>query len=310
MQIGLIGLGRMGGNMATRLRKAGIEVIGFDRNPDTTNVASLQELVTALPAPRIVWVMVPSGAPTRATIEEVGGLLSPGDLVIDGGNSRFTDDFEHAEMLKKSGVDYLDCGVSGGVWGLANGYGLMVGGDQAVVERAMPIFDALRPEGPRQESFVHAGAIGAGHYAKMVHNGVEYGLMQAYAEGYELLTAKDIVTDVTGCFKAWTRGTVVRSWLLDLMVAALEADPSFTQISGYVDDSGEGRWTIEEAIANSVPAPVMTAALYARFVSRQQDSPAMKAVASLRQQFGGHAVHAAAAQAHHAGPSSGSGSTN
>jgi 6-phosphogluconate dehydrogenase len=310
VQIGLIGLGRMGGNMATRLRKAGIEVIGFDRNPDTTNVASLQELVTALPAPRIVWVMVPSGAPTRATIEEVGGLLSPGDLVIDGGNSRFTDDFEHAEMLKKSGVDYLDCGVSGGVWGLANGYGLMVGGDQAVVERAMPIFDALRPEGPRQESFVHAGAIGAGHYAKMVHNGVEYGLMQAYAEGYELLTAKDIVTDVTGCFKAWTRGTVVRSWLLDLMVAALEADPSFTQISGYVDDSGEGRWTIEEAIANSVPAPVMTAALYARFVSRQQDSPAMKAVASLRQQFGGHAVHAAAAQAHHAGPSSGSGSTN
>jgi 6-phosphogluconate dehydrogenase len=310
VHIGLIGLGRMGGNMATRLRKAGVEVTGYDRDPNNTDVASLQELVNALPAPRIVWVMVPSGAPTRATIEEIGGLLSAGDLVIDGGNSRFTDDFEHAEMLKKSGIDYLDCGVSGGVWGLANGYGLMVGGDAALVERAMPIFDALRPEGPREESFVHAGAVGAGHYAKMVHNGVEYGLMQAYAEGYELLTAKDIVTDVTGCFKAWTRGTVVRSWLLDLMVKALEADPAFTEISGYVDDSGEGRWTIEEAIANSVPAPVMTAALYARFVSRQQDSPAMKAVASLRQQFGGHAVHAAAAQAHHAGPSSGSGSTN
>jgi 6-phosphogluconate dehydrogenase len=310
VHIGLIGLGRMGGNMYKRLTEAGIKVTGFDRNPDTTDVASLSELVAALPTPRIVWVMVPSGAPTRATIEEVSGLLEAGDLVIDGGNSRFTDDFAHAEVLKKSGINYLDCGVSGGVWGLKNGYGLMVGGDKELVERAMPIFDALRPEGPREESFVHAGEVGAGHYAKMVHNGVEYGLMQAYAEGYELLAAKDIVTDVTGCFKAWTRGTVVRSWLLDLMVAALEADPQFDQIAGYVDDSGEGRWTIEEAIANSVPAPVMTAALYARFVSRQQDSPAMKAVASLRQQFGGHAVHAAAAQAHHAGPSSGSGSTN
>jgi 6-phosphogluconate dehydrogenase len=300
----------MGGNMATRLRKAGIEVTGFDRNPDTTDVATLKELVDAVPAPRIIWVMVPSGAPTRATVEEVGDLLSPGDLVIDGGNSRFTDDFEHAKSLQEKSIDYLDCGVSGGVWGLANGYGLMVGGEASVVERAMPIFDALRPEGPREESFVHAGSVGAGHYAKMVHNGVEYGLMQAYAEGYELLTAKDIVNDVHGCFKAWTRGTVVRSWLLDLMVKALELDPELAAISGYVDDSGEGRWTIEECIANSVPAPVMTAALYARFVSRQTDSPAMKAVASLRQQFGGHAVHAAAAQAHQAGPSSGSGSTN
>jgi 6-phosphogluconate dehydrogenase len=310
VHIGLIGLGRMGGNMYKRLTEAGIKVTGYDRNPETTDVASLSELVAALPSPRIVWVMVPSGAPTRATIDEVGALLSPGDLVIDGGNSRFTDDILHAETLKKSGINYLDCGVSGGIWGLKNGYGLMVGGDKELVELAMPIFDALRPEGPRAESFVHAGEVGAGHYAKMVHNGVEYGLMQAYAEGYDLLMAKDIVTDVTGCFKAWTRGTVVRSWLLDLMVAALEADPDFEQISGYVDDSGEGRWTIEEAIANSVPAPVMTAALYARFVSRQKDSPAMKAVASLRQQFGGHAVHAAAAQAHQAGPSSGSGSTN
>jgi 6-phosphogluconate dehydrogenase len=310
VHIGLIGLGRMGGNMATRLRNAGIEVTGFDRNPDVSDVATLKDLVAALPAPRTVWVMVPSGAATRATIEEVGGLLSEGDLVIDGGNSRFTDDFVNAEMLKKSGINYLDCGVSGGIWGLENGYGLMVGGDAELVERTMPVFDALRPEGPREESFVHAGAVGAGHYAKMVHNGVEYGLMQAYAEGYELLTAKDIVTDVHGTFKAWTRGTVVRSWLLDLMVKALENDPELAAISGYVDDSGEGRWTIEEAIANSVPAPVMTAALYARFVSRQTDSPAMKAVASLRQQFGGHAVHPVAAEAHHAGPSSGSGSTN
>ena len=310
MKMGLIGLGRMGGNMATRLRKAGIEVVGYDRNPDTTDVPDLKSLVDALEAPRIVWIMVPSGAPTRATVDEMSDLLQEGDLLIDGGNSRFSDDIVHAEVLAKKGIKYLDCGVSGGVWGLANGYGLMVGGDDDQVERAMPIFDALRPEGPREESFVHAGEHGAGHYAKMVHNGVEYGLMQAYAEGYELLAAKDIVKDVHGCFKAWTRGTVVRSWLLDLMVAAIEADPQFNEIAGYVDDSGEGRWTIEECIANAVPAPVMTAALYARFVSRQDDSPAMKAVAALRNQFGGHAVHAAAQKAHVAGPSSGSGSTN
>ncbi len=305
MHIGLIGLGRMGGNMATRLRNAGIEVTGYDRDPNTSQVPDLAGLVAALPAPRIIWVMVPSGEPTRATVEALGELLSEGDMVIEGGNSRFSDDVKHAEMLAPKGIGYLDCGVSGGIWGLENGYGLMVGGDDKLVEQAMPIFEALRPPGPRDEGFVHAGAIGAGHYAKMVHNGIEYGLMQAYAEGYELLDAKDIVTDVHGCFKAWTRGTVVRSWLLDLLVKALEEDPKLAEISGYVDDSGEGRWTIEEAIANAVPAPVMTAALYARFVSRQEDSPAMKAVAALRNQFGGHAVHAAKA-----GPSSGTGSTN
>jgi 6-phosphogluconate dehydrogenase len=303
----LIGLGRMGGNMYKRLKEAGIEVTGYDRNPDASDVKSLEDLVAALPAPRIVWVMVPSGEITRSTVEAVGNLLEPGDLVIDGGNSRFSDDFKHAELLAEKQVEYLDCGVSGGVWGLKNGYGLMVGGDEKNVERAMPIFDALRPEGPRDEGFVHAGEIGAGHYAKMVHNGIEYGLMQAYAEGYELLEAKDIVKDVPGSFKAWTRGTVVRSWLLDLLVKGLEEDPGFAQISGYVDDSGEGRWTIEEAIANAVPAPVMTAALYARFTSRQDDSPAMKAVAALRNQFGGHAVHAV--KAADAGPSSGTGST-
>src|SRR3954447_20928471 len=276
MQLGLTGLGKMGGNMRERLRRAGHEVVGFDRNPEVSDVDSLESLVGALSAPRVVWVMVPSGEPTRETVKTLGGLLSEGDLVIDGGNSRFTDDTVNAEALATSGIGYVDCGVSGGVWGLENGYGLMVGGEDEMVERAMPIFDALRPEGPRDEGFVHAGDVGAGHYAKMVHNGIEYGLMQAYAEGYELLTAKDIVTDVHGTFKAWTRGTVVRSWLLDLMVKALELDPDLSAISGYVDDSGEGRWTIEEAIANSVPAPVMTAALYARFVSRQQDSPAMK----------------------------------
>jgi len=252
-----------------------------------------------------VWVMVPAGEPTRATVAELGEVLDEGDLVIDGGNSRFTDDAVNAETLAAKGIGYLDCGVSGGVWGLENGYGLMVGGDAEHVERAMPIFDALRPEGPREEGFVHAGAVGAGHYAKMVHNGIEYGLMQAYAEGYELLAAKDIVTDVHGSFKAWTRGTVVRSWLLDLLVKALEEDPGLAKISGYTEDSGEGRWTVEEGIANAVPMPVISAALFARFASRQDDSPAMKAVSALRNQFGGHATRAA-----DAGPSSGSGSTD
>jgi 6-phosphogluconate dehydrogenase len=307
VHIGLIGLGRMGGNMRSRLRDAGIEVTGYDRNPQVSDVGSLAELVAALPAPRAIWVMVPAGPPTTATIDELADLLSTGDLVIDGGNTKFTDDAVHAARLAERGVDFLDCGVSGGIWGLENGYGLMVGGDAALVERMMPVFEALRPEGPRDEGFVHAGKIGAGHYAKMVHNGIEYGLMQAYAEGYDLLEAKDIVTDVHGCFKAWSRGTVVRSWLLDLFVKALESDPALGQISGYVEDSGEGRWTVEEGIANAVPMPVISAALFARFASRQPDSAAMKAVAALRQQFGGHAVRAAEAAA--AGPSSGAGDT-
>jgi 6-phosphogluconate dehydrogenase len=247
--------------------------------------------------------MVPAGAPTDSTITALADLLEPGDLVIDGGNSRFTDDTRHAEELAAKGIGYLDCGVSGGIWGLENGYGLMVGGDAADVERVMPVFDALRPGGPREEGFVHAGPVGAGHYAKMVHNGIEYGLMQAYAEGYELLAAKDIVTDVHGCLKAWSRGTVVRSWLLDLLVRALEVDPELDDLKGYVEDSGEGRWTLDEAIENAVPMPVLAAALFARFASRQDDSPAMRAVAALRNQFGGHAVAVA-------GPTSGAGSTH
>jgi 6-phosphogluconate dehydrogenase len=211
-------------------------------------------------------------------------------MVIDGGNSRFTDDFENEKLLKTKGIGYLDCGVSGGIWGLENGFGLMVGGSAANVKKAMPIFDALRPEGPRDEGFVHAGKVGAGHYAKMVHNGIEYGLMAAYAEGYELLEAKDIITDVPGAFKAWTRGTVVRSWLLDLLVDALEENPHLDDVSGYTVDSGEGRWTVEEAIAMSVPMPVISASLFARFASRQKESPTMQAVAALRGGFGGHQV--------------------
>ena len=290
MQLGLIGLGKMGGNMRERLRRAGHEVVGFDRNPEVTDVASLDELVGALHAPRTVWVMVPAGDITRAVVRELADRLTPGDLVIDGGNSRFTDDQVHAELLAVKGIRYLDCGVSGGIWGLTNGYGLMVGGAAEDVATAMPIFDALRPEGPREEGFVHAGTVGAGHYTKMVHNGIEYGLMQAYAEGYELLTKQPIVTDVPGAFKAWTRGTVVRSWLLDLLNDALTKNPTLADVSDYTVDSGEGRWTVEEAIAHDVPMPVISAALFARFASRQAISPTMQAVAALRGEFGGHAV--------------------
>ncbi|EID54309.1 phosphogluconate dehydrogenase (NAD(+)-dependent, decarboxylating) [Saccharomonospora xinjiangensis] len=289
-QLGLVGLGRMGFNMRERLRSAGHEVVGYDRNPEVSDVSSLAELVSKLATPRVVWVMVPAGEPTRRTVADLAELLGDGDLVIDGGNSRYTDDAGNAELLGRRGVGYLDVGVSGGVWGRDNGYGLMVGGAEADVERAMPFFDALRPEGPREEGFAHAGGVGAGHYAKMVHNGIEYGLMQAYAEGFELLEASDVVRDVPAVIKAWQRGTVVRSWLLELLVRALDEDPELDDLEGYVEDSGEGRWTLEEAVNNAVPAPVLSAALFARFASRQEDSAAMRAVAALREQFGGHAT--------------------
>jgi 6-phosphogluconate dehydrogenase len=303
MELGLVGLGRMGGNMRERLRRAGHTVLGYARRPDGRDVDSVPALVAALTPPRAVWLMIPAGDPTRLMVTELAKLLEPGDVVVDGGNSRWTDDAVNAELLGKHGIGYVDCGVSGGVWGLENGYGLMAGGTAADIARLMPIFDALRPEGPRDEGFAHAGHVGSGHFAKMVHNGIEYGLMQAYAEGFELLAAARVVDNVPGVLKAWSRGTVVRSWLLDLLVAALEEDPQLTAIKGYVEDSGEGRWTIEEAINHAVPAPVMSAALFARFTSRQDDSPAMKAVAALRQQFGGHAVQ----RADQAGPSSGAG---
>ncbi|TJZ80063.1 decarboxylating 6-phosphogluconate dehydrogenase [Rhodococcus oryzae] len=290
MQLGLVGLGKMGFNMRDRLRTHGHEVIGYDPRPEVTDVESLAALAGALQAPRVVWVMVPSGTVTRETITALATVLDDGDLVIDGGNSRFTEDKIHADLLAEHGIGYLDCGVSGGIWGLENGYGLMVGGSDEDVARVMPIFDALRPEGERADGFVHAGPVGAGHYSKMIHNGIEYGLMHAYAEGFELLEAEDLVTDVHGVLRAWTKGTVVRSWLLDLLVKALDEDPNFAEISGYTEDSGEGRWTVEEAINHAVPAPVISAALFARFASRQSDSPAMKAVSALRNQFGGHAV--------------------
>ncbi|MDV7356361.1 decarboxylating 6-phosphogluconate dehydrogenase [Rhodococcus oxybenzonivorans] len=302
MQVGLVGLGKMGFNMRERLRAHGHEVVGYDPRPEVTDVASLTELAQRLESPRVVWVMVPAGKITQDTVSELSTVLESGDLVIDGGNSRYTDDRVHGEMLASRNIGYLDCGVSGGVWGLENGYGLMVGGVEADVARALPIFDALRPEGERADGFVHAGPIGAGHYAKMIHNGIEYGLMQAYAEGYELLEAEELITDVHGVLRAWTKGTVVRSWLLELLVKALGDDPDFAEISGYTEDSGEGRWTVQEAINHAVPAPVISAALFARFASRQDDSPAMKAVSALRNQFGGHAVKNAAGE-----PETGSG---
>jgi 6-phosphogluconate dehydrogenase len=294
MHIGLVGLGKMGGNMRERLRRAGVTVTGYDPNPEVTDVENLSALAAVLPVPRVVWVMVPSGAITDQVITDVAAVLEPGDLVIDGGNSRFTDDALHSAQLAESGIRFVDCGVSGGVWGLTNGYGLMAGGDAADIDELLPVFDALRPEGPRDEGFVHAGSVGAGHYAKMVHNGIEYALMQAWAEGFELMAARDdLIHDVPGVFKAWQRGTVVRSWLLELLVKALEEDPELADIEGYVEDSGEGRWTVHDALDLAVPVPTISAAIFARFVSRQKDSPSMKAVAALRKQFGGHAVRKA-----------------
>ena len=289
MQLGMVGLGRMGSNMVARLRAAGHEVTGYDRDPAVSDVASLADLVGALAPPRAVWVMVPPSV-TGAIVDELGELLTAGDIVIDGGNSRYTDDRPRADRLGARGIGYVDCGVSGGVWGREIGYGLMVGGDGEHVQRLMPIFEALKP--PGEFGLVHAGPVGAGHYAKMVHNGIEYGLIHAYAEGYELLQAAELVTDVPGVLRSWREGTVVRSWLLDLLSRALDEDPALASIGDYAEDTGEGRWTVEEAIRLAVPLNVITASLYARFASRQEDSPAIKAVAALRQQFGGHAVKA------------------
>ena len=291
--LGMIGLGRMGGNMAERLRRGGHTVVGYDRSSDSgRQVDSLEALVAGLEAPRIVWVMVPAGEPTYATVDALKALLSPGDVVVDGGNSRYTDDQRHAVDLAEAGIGFVDCGVSGGVWGLTEGYALMCGGEDEHVALVQPFFDVLKPQG--DSGFVHAGKVGAGHFAKMVHNGIEYGLMQAYAEGWELMMATDVVTDVPAVIASWQEGTVIRSWLLDLMVNALREDDDLSQLRGYAEDSGEGRWTVEAAIDHAVPLPVITAALFARFGSRQDDSPAMKMIAALRNQFGGHAVTSSA----------------
>ncbi|MEG3626607.1 phosphogluconate dehydrogenase (NAD(+)-dependent, decarboxylating) [Streptomyces poriticola] len=291
MQIGLIGLGKMGGNMRERLRNAGHDVVGYDTNPEISDVRNLVELADRLAAPRAVWVMVPAGGPTQGVIDQLASVLKPGDTVVDGGNSRWTDDEKHAEELAKHGIGFVDAGVSGGVWGLEHGYALMVGGDEEHVHRLRPIFDALKPDGPY--GYVHAGKVGAGHFAKMVHNGIEYAMLQAYAEGWELLEKVDSVDNVREIFRSWQQGTVIRSWLLDLAVDALDEDEHLEKLRGYAEDSGEGRWTVEAAIDNAVPLPAITASLFARFSSRQDDSPQMKMVAALRNQFGGHAVETA-----------------
>jgi 6-phosphogluconate dehydrogenase len=293
MELGLVGLGKMGGNMRERLRKAGLTVVGFDHNAaisDATDLADMVGKLTADGQPKVVWVMVPVQA-IDPVLTELAGLLSEGDIVIDGGNSRWTDDIRRAELLSQKGIKFVDCGVSGGVWGLENGYALMCGGDAETVGTLMPIFEALKPEG--EFGFVHAGKVGAGHFAKMVHNGIEYAIMQAYAEGFELLEAADIVENVPATFDSWREGTVIRSWLLDLMVNALNDDAHLDKIRGYAEDSGEGRWTVEAAIDHAVPVPAIAASLFARFASRQDDSPAMKAIAAMRNQFGGHAVKGA-----------------
>ena len=291
MQLGLVGLGRMGGNMRERLRAAGHEVIGYSTDPNVADVSSLAEMVNKLSdSPRVVWIMVPVAA-TEALVDEVGELLSEGDIIVDGGNSKFDYDQPRADRLGRRGIGYIDCGVSGGIWGREYGYALMVGGNKTDVEKVQPVFDALKPAG--EYGFVHAGGHGAGHYSKMVHNGIEYGLMHAFAEGYELMKASELIDDVPGVIKSWREGSVVKSWLLDLLDAALDEDPELAQIRGYADDTGEGRWTVNEAIRLAVPMNVIAASVFARFASRQDDSPAIKAIAALRKQFGGHAVKSA-----------------
>ena len=293
MELGLVGLGRMGGNMRERLRRAGHTVVGFDTNQEISDSKDLADLVgqlTATDQPRVVWVMVPVQV-IQPVVEELSELLSEGDIVIDGGNTRWTEDQPRADLLAKRGIRFVDCGVSGGVWGLENGYALMCGGDAETVGTLMPIFEGLKPAG--EFGFVHAGEIGAGHFTKMVHNGIEYAIMQAYAEGFELLEAADVVRNVPEAFNSWREGTVIRSWLLDLLVNALTEDNHLDKLRGYAEDSGEGRWTVEAAIDNAVPVPAIAASLFARFSSRQEDSPAMKAVAAMRNQFGGHAVKGA-----------------
>jgi 6-phosphogluconate dehydrogenase len=295
MRLGMVGLGRMGGNMAVRLQRAGHDVVGFATDPESRLVSagrgtqvtdSLEALVAALQPPRIVWLMVPAGDATESTVTALGDLLDPGDLVVDGGNSRHTDSVRRAQTLKERGVAFVDAGVSGGVWGLEEGYCLMVGGPDGAVERLRPALDALAPP----DGWAHVGPNGAGHFVKMVHNGIEYGLLQAYGEGFEILGASDYDVDLARVAEVWRRGSVVRSWLLDLLAQAFERSPDLSDVAGYVEDSGEGRWTVNAAIDESVPAPATAMALFARFASRQDESFSAKVIAALRREFGGHSV--------------------
>lgn len=299
MQIGLIGLGKMGANMARRLVRGGHQVVAFNRNFSVTEalrdeigvtaVRTLAELAAALPAPRVAWVMVPAGAATEAVIAELSELFAPGDTIIDGGNTFYKDDIRRAAALKEKGIHYVDVGTSGGVWGLKEGYSLMIGGDPEAVQPLRPLFETLAPA--PDKGWGHVGGVGAGHFVKMIHNGIEYGLMQAYAEGFEILRAKrEYALDLHQVAQIWRHGSVVRSWLLDLTANALAEDPELSEIAGYVPDSGEGRWTVFEAVDLDVPAPVITLSLQQRFISRQEESYAAKLLAAMRNQFGGHEV--------------------
>ena len=297
MRIGMIGLGRMGGNMVERLLRGGHEVVAYTR--DQTKVAkavekgalgakSVEDLVDQLPSPKIVWVMVPAGQATQDMIDHLTKLLKPGDVIIDGGNTKYKDDITRAEALKPSGIHYMDAGTSGGVWGLQVGYCLMVGCDPEIFKLVEPILKTLAPP----DGYLHCGPVGSGHFVKMVHNGIEYGLMQAYAEGFEIMQASRYQLDLGRIADLWMQGSVVRSWLLELTALALKEDPALDKLAAYVEDSGEGRWTVEESIDLSVPAPVIALSLQLRFRSRQDNSFSSRMLAAMRQQFGGHAVKA------------------
>ena len=295
MELGMIGLGRMGFNMTERLMLGGHKLVVYDRNADTvrsamdkgaTGAASLKELVSKLATPRAVWIMVPSGAPVDATIDELLPLMAKDDVIIDGGNSFYKDSRERAKRVAAAGLHYQDSGTSGGIWGLKNGYCLMIGGEKAIYDRIEPIYRTLAPE----DGYGYMGPSGAGHFVKMVHNGIEYGMLQAYGEGFEIMHASDYDLDLGAISTIWNHGSVVRSWLLELAELAFQKEADLKSVRGYVDDSGEGRWTVAEAIEKSVPAPVITASLLARFSSRQEESFSAQVIAALRNEFGGHAI--------------------
>jgi 6-phosphogluconate dehydrogenase len=310
MRIGMVGLGRMGGNMSVRLIRDGHEVVGYARRPESRQAlvsqggeeaGSLEDLVGKLATPRVVWLMIPAGSPTETTMGELAGLLSEGDIVVDGGNSNWRETVRHSEMLGEAGISLLDCGTSGGIWGLANGYCLMIGGEEAAFQRVEPVFRSLAPEG----GYAHLGPSGSGHFVKMVHNGIEYGMLAAYGEGFEIMRAAPFDLALPRVASIWRYGSVVRSWLLDLLVDAYGSDPDLSGVSGYVEDSGEGRWTVTTAIDESVPAPITALALFSRFASRQEESYSAKVIAALRREFGGHAVRPEAAPNEASGSSQG-----
>jgi 6-phosphogluconate dehydrogenase len=289
MKIGIIGLGRMGAGIAERLRRGGHEVVGYDQNPAISQAKTIADLVRMLPQPHTVWVMVPAGGPTQAVVDELGELMTVGDIIIDGGNSYYKDSMRRGAAMKQKGLNFLDVGTSGGVWGLSEGFSLMAGGDKSAYNQIEPLLKALAPT--PDSGYGHMGPSGAGHFVKMVHNGIEYGMMQAFAEGFELMDAKkEFDLDLHLIAETWREGSVVRSWLLDLAANALEEDPKLQRLEAYVEDSGEGRWTVQESIDLAVPAPVISSALQARFRSRQTQPFGARLLAALRNQFGGHAV--------------------